>query len=198
MSLIRNVVLGNRPRLPRLEFKYAMLRGEFAMIIIAVGLFYIGLDSFNRVYVFLPWYILMIILSVISMAFNRWRRYALSNIVIVFIVNFIVFLFADVDHPFGGVYFYFIASSMAGLILFSHSKPKAGLFFALLPIGLGFMAFFGDLDLLPPPLYIGDVVKINFISNFTIGLLSVIFMLQFLLSQNRESEQSLVEQNELL
>ena len=195
---MRNIVLGNRQKLPRLEFKYAMLRGEFALIIIAVGAFYIGLDSFNGVDTFVPWYVLMIGLSVIAMALNRGGRYALSNTVIVFIVNFLVFLFADVDHSYGGVYFYFIASSIAGLILFSNSRPKVGLVLALLPIGLGFVAFFGDLNLLPPPMYIDYVVKINFISNFTIGLLSVIFMLQFLLSQNRHSEQSLVEQNELL
>ncbi len=195
---MRKIVLGSQPRLPRLEYKHAMLRGEFALIILAVGTFYICLDSFNGVSTFLPWYVLMIGLSVIAMAFNRWRRYALSNTVILFIVNFLVFLFADVDHSSGGVYFYFIASSIAGLILFSNSRPKVGLFFALLPIGFGFTAFFGDLNLIPVPIYTGDVVKINFISNFTIGLLSLIFMIQFLLSQNRDSEQSLIEQNELL
>ena len=198
MSLIRNIVWGKRPLPPRLEFKYAMLRGEFAIIIITVGVFYICLDSYNGISVFIPWYLLMIATSVAAMAFNRWRQYLLSNFIILFIINFLVFIFADVDHPYGGVFFFFMTSSMAGLILFSYYNTWIRVFFALLPIVLGFLAFLTDFNLLPSPVYTGNMITINFIANFTIALLSTFFMLQFLLNQNKESEQSLLEQNELL
>ena len=198
MGLIRSIVWGKRPLPSRQEFKYAMLRGEFAIIIIIVGVFYICLDTFNGVKVFLPWYTLMIAMAVTSMLFNRWQQYTLSNLIILFIINFLVYIFADVDHPNGGVFFYFMTSSMAGLILFNNYKSTAGLFFALLPVVLGCLAFFTDLNLLPHPVYTESMIGINFIANFTIGLLSTFFMLHFLLNQNQESEQTLVEQNELL
>ncbi|CAN5605098.1 hypothetical protein BH10BAC4_BH10BAC4_07690 [soil metagenome] len=198
MSLAKDIVWGKRPVTSRLEFKYSMLRGEFACIIMVVGIFYSILDSYNGVFVFIPWYGLMITMCALAMIFNRNRRYTLSTVLILIIINFLIYIFADVDHPSGGVFFYFITSSMAGLILMSYYQSRWGLLFALLPIVMGLIAFFTDLNLIPPPVYEKNMVVINFVSNFMISLIATIFMLQFLLNRNNESEKSLIEQNQLL
>lgn len=198
MSLMRDIIWGSRPVTSRLEFKYAMLRGEFAIIIMMVVVFYICLDMVNEVYVFLSWYFIMILTSATAMIFNRRQRYTLSNVIILSTLNFLIYIFADVDHPNGGVYFYLITTSMAGLVLISYYNLKTGLFFAFLPIALGFIAFFWNLNLIPPPVYEENMVSVNFLSNFSIALLASVFMLQFLLNRNKESEDSLVCQNQLL
>ena len=175
-----------------------MLRGEFAIIIMMVGVFYICLDIVNEVYVFLPWYFIMILTSATAVIFNRHQRYTLSNVIILSTLNLLIYIFADADHPNGGVYFYLITTSMAGLVLISYYNLKAGLFFAFLPIALGFIAFFWNLNLIPPPVYEENMISFNFLSNFSIALLASVFMLQFLLNRNKESEDSLVCQNQLL
>lgn len=182
----------------RLEFKFAMLRGEFAIIIILVGIFYTLLDGFNEVYVFLPWYAIMILMSILAMVLNRYKKYSTATLIILFIINFLTYIFADVDHPEGGVFFFFMTSSMAGLILLSYYRSNVGLLFAFLPIVMGYLAYFFDLNALPPPVYGENMVEINFMSNFTISFCATIFMLQFLINRNSESEKELMEQNRLL
>ncbi len=198
MSLVKEIIWGNRPVPSHLEFKYAMLRGEFSLIIMTVGIFYTVLDSLNGVMVFLPWYALMIAMCLVSMMLNRRGHYTISTVIILIIINFLIYIFADVDHPDGGVFFYFMTSTMAGLILLSYYHSKAGLLFAFLPIAMGYLAYFFDLNLIPAPVYHINMITINFLSNFTISLLATVFMLQFLLNRNNESEQSLIQQNQLL
>jgi len=198
LFLFKNVIWGKRPVTSRLEFKFAMLRGEFAIIIILVGIFYTLLDGFNKVYVFLPWYAIMILMSILAMVLNRHKKYSTATLIILFIINFLIYIFADVDHPEGGVFFFFMTSSMAGLILLSYYRSNVGLLFAFLPIVMGYLAYFFDLNALPPPVYGENMVEINFMSNFTISFCATIFMLQFLINRNSESEKELMEQNRLL
>jgi len=198
LFLFKNVIWGKRPVTSRLEFKFAMLRGEFAIIIILVGIFYTLLDGFNEVYVFLPWYAIMILMSILAMVLNRYKKYSTATLIILFIINFLTYIFADVDHPEGGVFFFFMTSSMAGLILLSYYRSNVGLLFAFLPIVMGYLAYFFDLNALPPPVYGENMVEINFMSNFTISFCATIFMLQFLINRNSESEKELMEQNRLL
>jgi signal transduction histidine kinase len=198
MSFVTNIVWGKKPVKSRQEFKYAMLRGEFALIIATVGIFYSILDSSNGVVVFLPLYAIMIAMSGLSIILNRYRYYTTATILILIVINFLIYLFADVDHPNGGVFFYFMTSTMAGLILLSYYQSRLGLLFAFLPVAMGYLAYFTDINLIPVPVYEANMITINFIANFTISLFATVFMLQFLLNRNNESEQSLVRQNELL
>ncbi|CAN5120200.1 hypothetical protein BH09BAC3_BH09BAC3_29630 [soil metagenome] len=198
MTFFKNLIWGKKPVTSRVEFKYAMLRGDFAIIILAIGVFYIILDSVNNVFVFIPWYCLMIATCVVAMIYNRKRKYTISTLIILLCMNFLIYIFADVDHPDGGVFFFFMSSSMASLILLSYYKSRIWLTFAFLPIVMGYLAYFFQLDVVPEPSYEGNMVQINFLSNFTISVCSTIFMVRFLINRNHESEQELVERNQLL
>ena len=175
---------------------FAMLRGEFALLIVSIALFYIILDSYNNVKVFIPWYLLLIALAIGAIYLNRNQHYLSASLAILITINSLVFLFADVDHPYGGVYFFFLSSSLTGLILFNQYHWIIGVFFASLPIMLGYAAFASDFDLIPRPICVGNMVQINFLANFTIGCLSSIFIVQFLRRLNRESEHSLMASEE--
>lgn len=48
MSLFRDLIVGKESIPSRKEFKYSMLRGQFACIITGVAFFYILLDTFIR------------------------------------------------------------------------------------------------------------------------------------------------------
>jgi PAS domain S-box-containing protein len=192
-SLLRDLLVGRDFIPSRLEFKYALLRGQFALIIFLIGGFYTILDPINRVYSFIPAYLLMIAVATIIVLLNRRRYYNVSTFLLLTFINVMVFFFCTNDHPFGGVYFFFMPCSVAGLILAGNFSRYAGLAFAVLPIVLGYTAYTTELSILPPPSYDPDVIRVNFVVNFTIGILSNIFIVSFLINRNQESEQSLQE-----
>lgn len=192
-SFFRDLLVGKDFIPSRLEFKYSLLRGQFAVIIFLIGAFYCILDPINGVYRFLPGYLLMIAMAVIVVWLNRKKYYTFSGFLLLAFANAIVFVFCTNDHPFGGVYFFFMTCSVAGLILAGNHSTYAGLAFATLPIVLGYIAYTADLSILPPPSYDPQVIRINFVVNFVIGLLSNIFIVSFLINRNQESEESLRE-----
>jgi len=191
MNFFRNLLVG-KENIPSLkEYKYAMLRGLFACLICFVALFYTILDSINGVLVFLPWYALLAGLTIISLILNREKHYTAATILQIVLLNSLIFLFADVDHPYGGVFFFFMTSSVTGLILFNYYHRLTSLIFALLPIALGIIAYTTDLNIIPPPIYEESMIRINFIANMTLGILSNVFVVYFLLNRNYETEKSL-------
>ncbi|MBX2915268.1 MAG: PAS domain-containing sensor histidine kinase [Cyclobacteriaceae bacterium] len=189
----RDFLVGKKEIPSRTDFKYAKLRSQFAGIILTVALFYIILDSSNGVTVFIPFYGLMIAGGLASFFFNRQQKYTAATLTQLIMLNLLVFIFADVDHPYGGVYFYFITCAGVGLILFNYYNRVLSVLFALLPVLLGLVAFYADLNLIPEPSYEPHMVRMNFVSNMIIGILSNGFVVYFLINRNREIEQNLVQ-----
>ncbi len=193
MSLFRNFLVGKATITSRKEFKYAMLRGQFACIICGVALFYTLLDSLNGVAVFIPWYALLAFFSLVTLFLNRKKYYTAATILQLLLINCLVFLFADVDHPNGSVFLFFMTCASTGLILFNYYQRTFSILFALLPISLGLLAYNYDLKIIPPPLYEENMIRINFIANFTIGIISNVFVVYFLINRNYETEKTLRE-----
>src|SRR5262245_54086197 len=100
---LRYFFLGPKRIPSRQEYKFAMLRVEFALLIVFVSLFYVLLDMINGMYSFIPWYGVMLSIAAISVWLNRSRYYLAASLFILTTINVIIFLFADVDHPQGGV-----------------------------------------------------------------------------------------------
>ena len=191
LRFFKNIIVGPEYISSLRDFKYAMLRGQFTMIVMSVSLFYILLDIINGVKLFIPWYCGLFVLSGFILLLNRLKYYGIATIALLTIINGIVYLFADVDIPQGGVFFYFMTCSVYGLILGAYYSIRIGFFFAFLPIGLGCAAYLFQSNLMPPPSYDPVMIKINFISNIVIGIISNIVVIYFLIGRNRESEQSL-------
>ena len=191
MNFFRNFLVGKNNIPSRKEYKYAMLRGQFACIICAVAIFYVILDSSNGVTVFIPWYAVLGGLALLSLYLNRKKYYTAATILQLLLINSLIFLFADVDHPYGGVFFFFMTCSSAGLILLNFYNRSLSIVFALLPILLGYLAFTQDVKIIPPPMYEAGMVRINFIANLTIGIISNVFVVYFLINRNSETEKTL-------
>jgi PAS domain S-box-containing protein len=192
-SFLGNILLGRAYIKSRREYKYAMLRGEFGLIAIGVSVFYTILDSFNGVSLFIPWYGVLAFIGLISILLNRYKHYNSSAVLLLLLTNVLVYFFADVDHPHGGVYFFFTACSMAALILFSYYNRYLAIAFALLPLLAGYLAFATDLNILPGPVMEYRLIRINFIVNYALGIATSVFIVYFLIVRNLESEQSLQE-----
>lgn len=193
MGLFRNLFIGKQSIPSRVDYKYALLRSQFAIIMCAIALFYIGLDTYNGVTVFIPFYLLLGGVAIISIFLNRYKYFIAATVVQLMILNTMIFLFADVDHPYGGVFFYFMTCSVTALILLNNYHRAISIGFALLPILLGYIAYTYDFNLIPPPVYEDEMIRINFITNLTIGIISNAFVVYFLMARNTEVENSLRE-----
>jgi PAS domain S-box-containing protein len=193
MGRFRDFLVGSKLITSRTEFKYAMLRAQFAGIMGAVALFYVALDGLNGVQTFIPFYGLLAAGGVLSFILNRKGWYTFATVIQLITINLLIFIFADVDNPFGGVYFYFMTCSIVALILLNYYNRVLSLLFAFIPVVLGFIAYSWDFNLLPQPSYEPYMIKVNFLSNLAIGIASNVFVVYFLINRNREAEQNLIK-----
>lgn len=196
--MIRKLVLGKDFIADPKIYKYAMLRGYFNFILLFIALFYMLLDTRNGVVVFFPWYLAMILVATIGLFLNRLGHYNLANGLMIIFSDLIVFIFADADTPMGGLFFYFVGTSLTALILFGYYQRLWGIGFALFSIGLGILAFVNDFHLISPPLLDPNSVKISFIASFIMGNLCCSFIVYFLILENHRSERSLEENQKQL
>lgn len=195
---VRELIVGKEFITDRKTYKYALLRGYFNFILFFIALFYIALDSSNGVYYFIPWYLLMIVIAVVGLVINRLRYYAMANSLMIIFSNFIVFIFADADSPMDGLFFYFIGTGLAGLILFGYNQRGWGLAFVALSVVLGVIAFLYDYHLVPPPRLDPMGLKISFVASFIVGNLTCAFIVYFLILENHHSEKVLEENQKQL
>ena len=176
-----------------------MLRAQLGMLLGSICFIYIFIDLINGMYFYMPWYIGAIIASALIIYFNRKRKYLISSIIFLLSGNMLVFLIASLEDSQGGAFFYFITTSATGLVLLNPINKRLGIAFVGFSLGLAGVAYFSD-DLLPLQAPKGgeNYEMISFAVNFTLGLISSILVLVFVMDRNEESENVLIKkQNEL-
>ncbi len=160
---------------------------------------YVLIDSINSVYIFIPWYVAGIATSILIIFLNRLGRYVFSSFVLLITANLLVYLFAAVDNPAGGVYFFFIATSATALVVLNQINHRLGLIFVGVSLLLAALAYFGDFGTpIPPPVQDEYYIQVSFAVNFTLGLISCVAIILFIMKRNKESEDSLISNQEKL
>ena len=190
-GFIRDFLLGKDRIDSRTEYKEALLRGQFGLLIGAICFAYIFIDLLNGINQFIAFYIIGIVVSGVIIAMNRSRKSKSASIIILVFSNLIIYLFATIDSPLGGVFLYFTATSAAALILFPRSDRYVGYIFVVISITLGLLAYVLDWspinELADPSSY----ELTSFVTNYIIGMLCCVMIINFAISRNNESEKSL-------
>jgi PAS domain S-box-containing protein len=108
----------------------------------------------------------------------------------------LVFLIAALQQGQGGAFFYFIATSIIGLVLLNPVDRRLGLLSVLLSVSLAAIAYFGDG--FPAESIDGDqnYQTVKFVANFTMGLVSCVLVVLFVMKRNRDSESILREKQQ--
>lgn len=197
-NILRNLLLGKDHITSRSTYKYAMLRGQLGLLLAAICVTYIIIDTVNGVSTFIFWYILTILAAFLIILLNRLRKYLAATILILVISNVVVYFFAAVDNPASGVFIFFVTTSATALVLFSHQNRKWAYLFIAISLVLGFLAFLGDWSPIPPPYQSAYHLKVNFITNFILGLTSSILIIYFIITRNHESETTLLDHQKKL
>ena len=181
----------------RNEYKYALLRGQLGLLLGAICFIYIFIDLFSGVILYVPWYLAGIAMSILVIFQNRKRKYLLASTILLITANMLVYLIASLEDSQGGAFFYFMATSATSLVVLNPINRRLGLIFVAVSVTLAGIAYFGDLPLQPPAEHEG-YIKTSFTVNFLLGLLSSVLILHFVMSRNRESENSLIKNQETL
>lgn len=180
------------------EQKLAGLRGKFSFIMMGVALAYIAIDSTNRIYQYLPWYIGLVCIGLLAYILNRKNYGLLSTTLLLVVANLVLFVFADSDSPLSGVFFFFIGLSLVGLILLYETNRKVAYVTSIIPLFSGILAFVTDLKVLPNPAYPDSIIVINFIVNFILGTTVSVLITDFLIRGNYASETLLKDSERFL
>jgi PAS domain S-box-containing protein len=196
--MIRNLLLGRKHIPSRKEFKFAMLRGQFALIIVVLGLTYIVLDYQLGIDTFYLYYLLLVAVGVFTWWLNRHSYYQGATYFLLASLNALVFILASTDQPNSGVFFYFIPTAVICLILVRYDQRVLAFGFVSVTVLLGFVAYSYDVAIAPRPFYSEESFRMAFKINFIISLVVSCFIVFFLLKRSYESESSLLESEEKL
>ncbi len=187
-------MIGDRYIESRIEYKQAILRGQLALMVMVICIIYLLVDPLiNKIYFFVPWYLVGIAVSLIILYLNRTHRFTAASILLLTFGNILVFFTSQSGNPDHGAFIFFVTVAAASLVLFYHKNMNLGLFFVGLSLVLAYLAFFMNMELLDTTIMTVKYRKINFFINLTIGMLSSVVVLLFLIYRNKESEKSLLE-----
>lgn len=195
---MRDFLVGKEKIESRMEYKYAMLRSQLGMMLGAICFIYIFIDIINGVYVYIPWYVGAITASAMVIYFNRQRNYLISSVILLFSANLLVFLIATLEDSQGGAFFYFVATSATGLVVLNPINKRLGVGFVGFSILLAAIAYFNESIPIEAPDAGEDYQTISFTVNFTLGLISCILVLIFVMDRNEESESGLISKQKEL
>jgi signal transduction histidine kinase len=192
---VKNWMLGKQPFSSYLEHKTAVLRATLASISVVVGAMYILADFIYQIQGNAPYYFFVIAAGLATLILNRKRLFTQASIIFMISINGVVFLFADSDPYYTGIYSYFICTSLTSFALFGIQKKYLALTFSALSLVLCLVAYWNDDSLINrnvvPPAYAGIYLSFN----ITVALVTCVAIIHFLTTLNHHSELILQEQN---
>src|SRR3970040_665637 len=144
------------------QYRNAMLRGLIAMIGILIGLLYIFIDSASAIGSGFVWYGLLLVLSAMTLWLNRIRKYVWASFLLILASNGVIFVFASSEGPSLGVYFFFITTGLATLVLLGYKHRNFGLVLALMSYLIAMAAYFGRFQITPLIEYAEEYKALNF------------------------------------
>ncbi len=198
-SVFLRLLLGEGTLHSQNAYKRAVLRGQLSLLSMLVGFTYIFVDVKNNLFVNLPFYAVLIFVSLIVLWFNRKGKYKLANIIYLSTTGFLIFSFAinDINHT--GVHTYFIVYAVIALILFGYENLKTGILFCVLATILFFIAYgLNPPNIIPKAPYSENYIGIAFVINFGVPILITVLLVYFVLEINFKSEKQLSVNNQLL
>ncbi|MEQ1584354.1 MAG: HAMP domain-containing sensor histidine kinase [Cyclobacteriaceae bacterium] len=195
----RDIIIGKDTYIVSwVDYKNAILSGHLIVVAILVGIIYLINDRLNGIYGNEPYYVGVIVIAIVSLVFNRKRRYRLANILFMTLINVIIFLFASNDAYRTGIYMFLVISGITGFALFGHKDRKLAITFALLSVVLFFLSYWGGFSIQPKRIFTEEYVQISFATNFVIALTTGIALLYFLIDVNHATEKEILAKNDLL
>jgi PAS domain S-box-containing protein len=190
--IVRDIIIGHDRFIPStVEFKSSMLRGLTALLALCVGVVWITIDLLHGIHAYLVWYVILMILAIVSFILNRTQRFVLSSIVLLLMGNGLTYVFASVESIGTGIFFYFITAGFGAIVLFGFEKRWLGYTFAMISFLLALTAYLGNFEILPKVEFSEEYLKLNFVTNFSVSFIISILVIFFLVELHHDIEEYL-------
>ncbi|MBX2897220.1 MAG: HAMP domain-containing histidine kinase [Cyclobacteriaceae bacterium] len=196
----RKLIVGNQPEGDELTVtKMTILRGQFALVAITVGIIYATIVMVQGEFNFIPWHILLIGGSSLSFYLNRTGKHLSSSLLIVILGNVFVYLFSSVNRPQDGMFFFFFLTNTLTVVLLGHRYKGLTVLLILITVALAVLAYLFPTMIAPVPKNISpQIERTIFLINLVISLLFGSYVLVILIRANYETERKLLKQHEAL
>lgn len=195
-AAIRALILGKDTSGSQVSFRNRFLRGWIALILLLVCMIYCVLDSLYGMYITLPYYAGLAVISFVVLWLNRTRHTLAANVLLLLSTNAVVTAFTLSDAPGGNVFIFFTAAALAAVVLFDYQERIKALLFCLLTLGCFLFAHLSDFRLLPlaqdPP----EIARINFVVNFFLATISSCIFMYTLIDINFITQRKVIQQED--
>jgi len=195
---IRQLVLGKTYIESDIEYKRAMLSGQFALLGIALCLFYIIGDLSQGINYTYRVYSSAIAVFSFSIYLHRVGRNSLANYFLLPSANVLVYLMASSETSNTGSFVFFITVTLAAFAVFGYEHRLLSAFYLGFTFILFILAYFVDFSLLPLRHYTEDMVLLNMVVNFSLALPASATCAYLQVTYNHYNSQQLVASNKLL
>src|SRR5690606_13639635 len=186
------IIIGRDHFIPStVQYRNAMLRGLIAMIGLLIGILYIFIDASNEVGTAYVWYLLLIAISLLTLWLNRERKYMWASALLILISNGVIYVFAASEGPSMGIFFFFITTGLATLVLFGYNHRNLGVILALVSYFIALAAYFMRVQIIPQTELTETYQSINFITNFTTAYLVAVLVTYFSIQLHHDTESDL-------
>lgn len=190
---LRRFIIG-KEAIPSLKlYKQAMLRGQYALMMTAVGVAYIFIDMVYSIYRNIPMYSVVSLIGIITLWLNRKRLYREATLFTILASNFIIYLFASSEPAVSGIFIFYLPVSLVAMALFTYKDWYLGLACVLISLGLFLLSYLSEFSILPKVEETDATDEVYFIINFTVALTVSVLVVYFLVSLNYHAEKSLRE-----
>lgn len=190
----RIFVLGdqNEPR-ETANSKMVLLRSQFALLAVFLGVLYASIVTFRKEYQFLPWHSLLIIGGYLAFYLNKKRKYTLSTLTLFVVSNTFIYLFSAVGRPQDGMFFYFFISNTLSIILIGYKHYRTIVLLVLMTVTLAVVAYLYPVSPIPLPRVTPGIEKTIFLINMIVSLLFGSYVIVTLMRENMLVEDQLIK-----
>lgn len=179
--------------------KMKLLRGQFALLCIALGLIYACVVMVRGDYRFIPWHLLLILGGVLAFYLNRKNNYTASTLTLFVLANAFVYLFTSVNRPQDGMFFYYFITNSLSIILMGYGRIRLIIILVLSTLALAVVAYVYPVYIIPIPTNITrEVEHIIFLINLIISILFASYVLISVIRENHLAENKLITNHQEL
>lgn len=195
----RDLVVGSHVFIPsREDYKNAILRGQLALVSLAVAIGHTCIDISFGVSGNEPYYMAVAMLSLVTIILNRFQKYLLATVLFLLSINFFVFYFSLTDPAGSGVFLLFVVCSLMAFALLGLKHKFLAFGFIMLSLTLFLIAYWGDLNIVDERQYSRGYLRFSYTMNFLVTLICCISIMYFLMDLHYHSQKSVLAKNEQL
>ena len=198
-SIYRKLYIGENPKLTSpASIKRVILTSQLALLCLLLSAFFVVVDIITGYTENFEIYGLLITVGSISFLLNRFGIYTLAKAFLIIGMNIIVFITYEREDFETGAFAFFIPCILSAFAIFSYKQRFIAIALAVLSTILFVISTNYNFEWIEYASFSAEQLKMYFMINFIIAIVTSILVIVFLLKLNALSESDLIKTSEEL